>query len=98
MAGQGEAAGYYNGQGYQQPSQPQYNQSYGAQGQYPMQDQPAETKYQQPPPNYGQNFQAPQDGKQTFDQTFKVEKPKYNDLWAGILVCTLGFENQVKHC
>lgn len=36
-------------------------------------------KYQQPPPNYGQNFQnqgpppmAAGDGKQTFDQVFKL--------------------------
>ena len=36
-------------------------------------------KYQQPPPNYGQNFQnsnsppmATGDGKQTFDQVFKL--------------------------
>lgn len=39
----------------------------------------------QPPP-YG--YQAPQPGAgpYTFDQAFKVEKPKWNDLWAGILV------------
>ncbi|CAF9931726.1 Putative choline transporter, neither null mutation nor overexpression affects choline transport [Imshaugia aleurites] len=57
-------------------------------------------KYQQPPPNYGQNFQNPApapvaagDGKQTFDQVFKLEKPKYNDVWAGLLLILtfLGF-------
>ncbi|KAL9136355.1 MAG: hypothetical protein Q9175_002431 [Cornicularia normoerica] len=57
-------------------------------------------KYQQPPPNYGQNFQesastpmAAGDGKQTFDQVFKLDKPKYNDVWAGILLILtfLGF-------
>lgn len=26
------------------------------------------------------------DGKQTFEQAFKLDKPRYNDLWAGILV------------
>lgn len=26
------------------------------------------------------------DGKQTFNQVFKLDKPKYNDIWAGILV------------
>ena len=49
----------------------------------------------QPPPNYenkdGVSYGPPlptqTDGKQTFDQAFKLEKPKYNDLWAGILVC-----------
>lgn len=43
-------------------------------------------KPSQPPPTYGQNFVPPQDSKQTFHQTFKIEKPKYNDLWAGLLV------------
>lgn len=51
-----------------------------------------ELKYQQAPPNYGQNFQniagppPSGDGKQTFAQAFNLEKPKYNDLWAGLLV------------
>ena len=56
-----------------------------------------EPKYQQSPPTYGQNYQnpnpvgvgpppQPSGGKQTFDQAFKLEKPKYNDIWAGILV------------
>lgn len=31
----------------------------------------------------------PQDNKQSFEQTFKIEKPKLNDLWAGILVCAI---------
>lgn len=81
----------------------------GAQGyqqQYATQ-QPME--YQQPPPNYGQNYgatgeqqagnyygagagtlaptQHPDDnnGKTTFGEAFKIGKPKWNDLWAGIL-------------
>ena len=72
-----------------------YNQGPGGQGtgQYapppPMQYPPqaanngyqgdSSPKYQQPPPNYGQNFQnsgpppmAAGDGKQTFDQVFKL--------------------------
>lgn len=91
MAVQGERDNYYNNQAYQQPQQPQHNQPYGAQGQYqyPPPSQPPEAKYQQTPPDYGQNYQPPQDGKQTFDQTFKIEKPKWNDLWAGILVGAL---------
>lgn len=57
-------------------------------------------KYQQPPPNYAQNLQNPGappmaagDGKQTFDQVFRLDKPKYNDIWAGILLVLtfLGF-------
>lgn len=63
-------------------------------GQPPMQYPPQgynngpEPKYQQAPPNYGQNYQgAPpmQGDKPTFAQTFKLDRPKYNDLWAGIL-------------
>lgn len=36
-----------------------------------------------PPPNYGQQYGG--DQKPNFDQAFKIDKPKYNDLWAGIL-------------
>ena len=92
----GEANSYYNqgndasNKGY--PLQPQM--------QYPPQtadngyQHGPEQKYQQPPPNYGQDYQntgappmANESGKQSFDQAFKLDKPKYNDLWAGILVC-----------
>lgn len=77
MATRGAADTYYNN------SQPVQNPSNG----YQVPNQP---QYQQPAPNYGQNFQSggdPQgDGKQTFAQAFKLDKPKYNDLWAGILV------------
>lgn len=72
----------------------QQQQGYPPPQQYPM--QPQNGGYQQAPPNYGQNYgqpgpqpgqtYAPQDGKNTFDQAFKIEKPKWNDLWAGILV------------
>lgn len=76
MAQTGEAAGYYN-------QQIDYNQN--APNQYPP---PDGQQYQQPPPNYGQKY-GPSgfDGgeKPTFDQAFKIEKPKFNDLWAAIL-------------
>lgn len=87
----GEADDYYtsgaqngNGNGAKAyPMQPQ--QAYQGDGQqYPPPNQP--------PPNYGQNY-GPQPGygndggeKPTFDQAFKVDKPKWNDLWAGILL------------
>lgn len=89
MAHLGAADAYYNGK------------SDGSDKQYPMQPQmqyppPAagnDVNYQQPPPSYGQNYQStgvPPDGvvngKQSFNQVFKIDKPKYNDLWAGILV------------
>lgn len=63
--------------------------------QYPPQPYNQQPQYQQLPPNYDQNYQKPTNGaqmeagaggKQTWDQAFKLDKPKYNDLWAGILV------------
>ncbi len=49
-----------------------------------------------PPPSYDQNSQnqwGPQGEKPSFDQAFKVEKPKWNDLWAAglFLVVCAGF-------
>ena len=48
----------------------------------------------QQPPNYSQNPQyATGNGvagdKQDFSQAFKLDKPKYNDIWAGVLVCVI---------
>lgn len=79
MATHGAAASYYsNGQ---------------AQAQDPPQAyQEEQSKYEQAP-NYGPNSQnnevlsPDREGKQTFAQAFKIDKPRYNDLWAGILVC-----------
>ncbi|KAF1939643.1 DUF580-domain-containing protein [Clathrospora elynae] len=93
MAQRGESADYYTGAtpqqsedaykgqpyGQQQPAQhgqqpPQYGQDYGPPpGPPPMQQQDG----------YAQNGYG--DNKQSFEQTFKVDKPKFNDLWAGIL-------------
>lgn len=70
MASRGEAADYYGDE--QQPQQQQPPQQY------------RESKSGYAPPTYGQNFNS--DSKQDFAQTFKIEKPKLNDLWAGILV------------
>ena len=103
MAHQGEAAGYYQQpqQGYNgsyQPPQGPPPQQYGQQSQYqqgypPPQQQFDNQPYSQNPPTYGDNFVPPVDEKQTFQQTFKVQKPKFNDLWAGILLIAvfLGF-------
>ncbi|KAF2475761.1 DUF580-domain-containing protein [Lindgomyces ingoldianus] len=91
MANRGEAADYYNGA-------PQDNN-------YQMES----TKYPQQPPQYGQNYEPPQgappnetqppygqlngEGKQTFEQAFTIQSPKYHDLWAGLLFIAvfLGF-------
>ncbi|KAF2403353.1 DUF580-domain-containing protein [Trichodelitschia bisporula] len=86
-APQGEASGYYQGA----PQQGGYEQSkYGEQPNYAPQ-------YQQQPPQYGQTY-AP-DGyshggeKQDFAEAFKIQKPKWNDWWAGalFLACVAGF-------
>jgi hypothetical protein len=78
---QGEAQGYYQ-EGA--PQQMQYAQ------QPQQQQQPYEQKnYQQQPPQYGnyapQNYDAVGE-KQDFSQAFKLDKPKFNDWWAGLLV------------
>lgn len=73
----GAADSYYSGapQGYNGSNADQTGQNPG---------------YEQSPPSYGQDFQQTvaltADGKQTFDQVFKLDRPKYNDVWAGILV------------
>jgi hypothetical protein len=92
--------GYNNQQqqsNYGYSNQPGYNQGYN-QGQYQQQPPPPQQSfqqdhqqgYQQPtygaPPPYSYNPPQPNDEKYSFEQAFKIEKPKYNDLWAGILV------------
>ena len=71
----------------QQQQQAQYQQSYPP---------PTPQQYQQTPPpygGYGQQPAQPQGDKVGFDQTFKIEKPKYNDIWAALLFLAvfLGF-------
>lgn len=80
-----EGANYYNGGGQQAPNNGYYQQQQPPQ-QYNQQPY-TEGQYGQPPPggpqqNYNQNYGE----KPMFEQQFKIEKPKWNDLWAGILV------------
>jgi hypothetical protein len=63
------------------PPAPNNGQQYGA----PQQEY--EQKYGQQPPTYGEAFNPPQHSDQDFKDTFKITKPKWNDLWAGLLVC-----------
>lgn len=71
-------------QQYQAPQPPQqdFNQ------QYHTPQQGHEPKYALHPPTYGEAFVPPQDSNQDFKETFKIQKPKWNDLWAGLLVRT----------
>lgn len=79
----GEAAAYYQ----QPPPAPQNGYDSNGQKEYPQYGAP-------PPPQYGQNYGPPNGAdpnyayseKPTFDQAFKVDARKWNDLWAGILV------------
>jgi hypothetical protein len=82
----------YNGPPQQQYQQQQYNQGPSPQ-QYDQQynQGPPPQQYQQynnngpseqqmpHPPSYGQNYSSP-DGKASFENTFKVERPKWNDV------------------
>lgn len=70
---QGYGQQQYGGGGYGPPPGPPPPQQHGGYG-APM----------PPPPNYGQQYGGG-DQKPNFDQAFKIEKPKWNDLWAGIL-------------
>ena len=76
----GQADGYYQN-GQQDVNQGQYYQQQPQQG---YQD----PQYTQQPPQYN-NKQQPRvqegGGKQDFTQTFKLDKPKYNDIWAALL-------------
>lgn len=87
MAPPGEAADYYNGDEGGQKNypmqQPQQQQQYYNNG--PQQQQQQDVM--PPPPTYGQqnNSSYSPDQKTTFEQAFKIEKPKFNDLWAAIL-------------
>jgi FtsZ-interacting cell division protein ZipA len=80
----------YNQNGQQHYQQQDYQQQNYQQQNYQQPHQDGQN-YSHPPPNYGgQNFSPrPEmngyDNKPTFDQAFKIDKPKYNDWWAGIL-------------
>ncbi|KAL3482346.1 plasma-membrane choline transporter-domain-containing protein [Aspergillus californicus] len=70
----GQAASYYNAnQSFNEPAHNGYeaNREY----QYTGEGKPA----QEPPPTYNQAVYG-------FDEAFKVEKPKFNDIWAGLLL------------
>lgn len=80
----------YNGYDYnapqQSPQQPppqqyQYQNPYQDpyKNQYQYQNVDPEAKPPQHPPTYDQAVYG-------FEDAFKIEKPKYNDIWAGLLV------------
>jgi hypothetical protein len=86
--GYGPSNGYQNGYQNQPTGVPQPPAAYphGPQGpvanQYRPSDDPGVPQMNSPVPN-NQEFGGP---PPTFEETFKISKPKYNDLWAGILL------------
>jgi hypothetical protein len=92
MAHQGQAADYYNGGGALQQPQDAYYQGQPKYGQQPPnygQNYGQNYGPSQGPPPPQQHSGHQQDGygndSKTFEQQFKLDKPKYNDLWAGLL-------------
>jgi hypothetical protein len=91
--------GYYGGDPQQQPyhqygqPQPQYGQEYNQNYAPPQQNYGPPPPQNYPPPQGLPPSQQPPNGyaqmdygeKPNFDQAFKIEKPKYNDWWAGVL-------------
>lgn len=86
----GQAASYYNpSQSYGDPQpgvqtqqqQPyHYNNNVNNNGYDPNYQRGPEPKPPaEPPPTYNQAVYG-------FDDAFKIERPKYNDIWAGLLV------------
>ncbi|OAQ69949.1 protein PNS1 [Pochonia chlamydosporia 170] len=84
----------YQQQYQQPPPQDYYNQSQpqNQNGYQPEPQQQHPDQYGAPPP-YSYNPPKGNDPNYSFDQAFKVAKPKWNDLWAGILLILvfLGF-------
>lgn len=92
----GQNGGYGQPQyGQQQYGQPQwggqqqqyggYQQQQGYQQGYPPPQQQAPPPEQYHQPAYGAPPPPPQGEKYSFNEAFKIEKPKWNDLWAAIL-------------
>jgi len=92
----GESDNYYAdpeaNKGYPPPNQPYGQQQYG-QYQQNQQNFQQQQQQQQQPPQYNQQYQSGpnpnafnNNEKPTFEQAFRIEKPKLNDWWAGILL------------
>ena len=88
MASRGEAADYYNDpeaqKGDYQMQQPRQGQHGKRQPRQQQQWNGNGSQHMPPPPTYGENFGEWQD-KPEYHEAFKVEKPTWNDLWAGAL-------------
>lgn len=93
---QGDPQQQFQDQGQSQhQNQAQYNQGYNNNNGGPYNaaynnNQQPTNGYQDhpygPPPPYSFNPPQAHDEKYSFNDAFKLEKPKYNDWWAGLLV------------
>lgn len=95
----GQAASYYDpNQGFGSQGQPYAYNTNGTNG-YNYND-PRNGYYQQPPPQPQQPVPEAKPAApppypdnpppySTFDEAFKIDRPKYNDIWAGLLVSVL---------
>jgi hypothetical protein len=79
---------------YQEVDPVVQQQPYGQQPQYQQpqyQQQAPAPQYPQQPPQYGKQPDTGNSEKIEFEQTFKVDHSKYNDIWAAILfILTFG--------
>lgn len=91
----GEAKTYYEpSQGFDQGQSAGYNGETAR----PNYDSQAPVSEAKPPPPYPQQPADPPPPYKTFDDAFKIERPKYNDLWAGILVSFLRSLANINSC
>jgi hypothetical protein len=94
MQNRGNGQPQYQQQYQQGPPPQQYQQGppqqYQQNGQQYQQQPP---QFSQAPPQYGKQPNYGGGDKQDFHQTFKVDKPKFNDIWAALLflACFAGF-------
>ncbi|KAH9828340.1 Protein PNS1 [Teratosphaeria destructans] len=81
----GEAADYYNNEGH---GAQKGHEQYGAPPPPPPQQQQqwSGPQYMPPPPTYQQTFTQ----ADTFQEKFKIERPRWHDWWAGLLFLAVG--------
>jgi hypothetical protein len=77
----GGAADAYYQQGQQDIGQ---QDQYQQQAQYPPPQQP-QYEQQASPPQYGKQSDSGNGENMGFEQTFAIDRPKYNDIWAAVL-------------
>jgi hypothetical protein len=87
----GGAADAYYQEGQQDIGQQQPYQQQPYQQQPYQQQAPPPQQYPQQPPQYGQQLDTGNGEKMGFEQTFQIERPKYNDIWEAVLfILTFG--------